>query len=86
MEEMNKKRQQRNAGQSRLQVYYDATNFYIYVCDAPWGSALTDSVWRIQRLLFDSWTFGNVIEIKTAVQPYWCVATDLATVEALTYN
>lgn len=68
----------------RKKVYDDSlTSWYIYYCDAAHWAALTDSVWRIVRGAVDA--NGNIEEVWET-DGYDNLATDLATVAALSYS
>ena len=67
----------------RKKIYKDDLNSHTYVCDAEHWTALTEAKWRVQKLFLDvDW---DVEEIKRT-DNYDNLATDLATVQALTYK
>ena len=66
----------------RRKVYKDWVD-YIYVCDAAKGTALTDPYWRVTKIKLDG--AGDMDEIWTN-PGYEDLATDLATVQLLTYS
>lgn len=69
----------------RKKVYDDILNDTIYYCDAVKGSALTDSVWKVTKKT--AIRVGAVdIEEITSTDGYNNPATDLATVQGLTYR
>lgn len=66
----------------RRKVYRDGTSF-VYYCDARHWSALTDSVWKVKKIALD-WN-GDAEEIWET-DNYNNLATDLSTVQSLTYS
>jgi len=67
----------------RKHIYKDAVNSITYVCDAEHWTALTEPLWKVQKLLLD--VDGDVYDV-TETDGYNNLATDLATVEALIFN
>lgn len=69
----------------RVHFYYSGNTQYI--CDAEYWSALSDPVRRVKKLVFTDTTFNTLVDV------YWAnagwhdqLATDLATVQALSYS
>lgn len=71
----------------KVQIYYDPPTFSQYICDARAGTPLNVEEWRVQRLVYDTSTFDNLVS-KTVANygEYVNPATNLATVQALTYT
>lgn len=67
----------------RLVIYKDTLNSVNYVCDAEHGTTLAQNKWRVQKLVLDA--DGDVIS-KTETDGYDNLATDLATVQSLSYS
>lgn len=67
----------------RKKIYKDTINDFTYVCDAKHWAALTDPVWRVQKLILD--TDGDVEE-TLETDNYDNLATDLSVVQALTFK
>jgi len=67
----------------RKKVYTDAVNSLSYLCDADHGSVLTAKVWKIRKCHLDA--SGNIEEMWET-DGYDNVATDLATVELLSFS
>ena len=66
------------AGSISTRIYSDAT--YTYICEAPIGTALTKSIWRVKRV---NNTDGSTQYAENG--EFGSVATNLATVQGLTY-
>lgn len=69
----------------RVKIYYDDTNHIEYVCDAnPWTN-LSSSSWRVLKLVNDT-TWRLLDKYVAWDWEYSQPATDLTTVQALTYS
>lgn len=67
----------------RKVVYKDTLNSVIYYADAKHWTALTDPFWRVMKWTLDvDWDIVDVVETDS----YNNLATDLATVQWLTYS
>lgn len=69
----------------KAKVIYESSNeVFLYICKANIGVSLSASAWQIQRIEFSgnsiirTWADGNAL--------FDNVATDLATVEAISYS
>ena len=71
----------------RMTVYYDATNFFVYYCDAIlWDTAKNVALRRVKRLKYTDGSFGTLTDVCYANGgEFNNLATNLATVGALTY-
>lgn len=67
---------------SRALVLYESSP-YLYVCTASLGSVVTSAVWQIKRV---DTTSGVVIKWADGNDNFDNVATDLATVQGLSYS
>lgn len=68
----------------QVKIYYDDTNHIEYICDASYGTPLTAAKWRVRRITKDA--TDRTLTVKAAWSgEFNQVATDQATVEALTY-
>lgn len=80
------------SSRARVHVFLDSVNFTQYVCDTNTDTALSDPYWRVTKCVYDSATYDNLVDV-TVASPVWrveyweyvCLATNLATVQALTY-
>lgn len=69
----------------RVKIYYDDTNKIEYICDAERWTALTTPKWRIKKNIKD--VTGRTTDMLSAGEGWFDnVATDMATVEALTFS
>lgn len=67
----------------RKKIYKDTINSITYVCDAKHWAALTDRVWRVQKLILDvTWDVEETLETDN----YDNLATDLSVVQSLTFK
>ena len=76
----------------RIHIYLDALNFTQYVCDADPTTPLTSPQRRVTKTVYDDAVYSNLVDV-TQGSPvgtnqygeYTCLATNLATVQALSY-
>jgi len=70
----------------RVKFYADVLNDRYFVCDAKHWSVLTDPVWRVQKISTIEIAAGDTqSEEMTETSWYSFAATDLSTVQSLTY-
>jgi hypothetical protein len=50
----------------KIQIYYDAPAFTQYICDAEAGTVLNIAEWRVQRLIYDTSTYDNLVSKTVA--------------------
>jgi len=66
---------------SRKKIYPDTLNDTIYYCDARHGTLLTEPFWKVTKMV-ETATEQTV----TSTANYNNLATDLSTVQSLTYS
>lgn len=66
----------------RKKRYYDSLNRLEYICHAPQGSLLTDNVWMVLKTKYNA---DGTLDEQRSTANFENLATDIATVEALTY-
>jgi len=71
-----------NENLERVKVYNDPLNDRYFLCDAEKGTALTDPKRRVRKLEMIS----SYVQEVTEAWEYNNLATDLATVQSLTFN
>ena len=70
----------------RVKIYPDSMNNRYFVCDAKQWSALTDPVWRVQKISTVEIAVANVESEETVETDWYSYAVpDLSTVQSLTY-